>query len=190
MQTILSPDDLIARINNPDDSIRGPAWQGAAKYGAAAVKPLAGLMTAGELESARAARRALWLIVRHAARPGAAKEASAVTKELLPLLQNQPAAVQREVVWMLSEISGDDATAPLAALLSDPELREDARCALMRLPGRKVTAAMKSAFAAAPEEFKFALAESLRKRGETVRGYPTQKRVPSRPTNVVAQGTG
>jgi hypothetical protein len=87
---------------------------------------------------------------------------------------------------MLSEISGDDAVAPIATLLADPEVREDARCALMRLPARKSTAALKSAFATAPEEFKYALAESLRQRGEAVKGYPSQKRVPSRATTVTA----
>jgi hypothetical protein len=82
---------------------------------------------------------------------------------------------------MLSEIGGDDAVAPMAALLTDKDVREDARCALMRLPGRKATAALKSAFDRAPEEFKFALAESLRARGEKVNGYPSQKLVPTRP---------
>jgi len=45
----------------------------------------------------------------------------------------------------------------------------------MRLPGSQVTAALRSAFGRAPEEFKFALAESLRQRGEKVAGYPSQK---------------
>ena len=85
---------------------------------------------------------------------------------------------------MLSEIGGDDAIAPMAALLTDKEVREDARCALMRLPGKQATAALKSAFGSAPEEFKTALAESLRKRGETVDGHPSQKLVPTRPTTV------
>jgi hypothetical protein len=77
----------------------------------------------------------------------------------------------------------------MAALLLDPEVREDARCALMRLPGRKATASLRSAFAAAPEEFKFALAESLRQRGEKVKGYPSQKLVPTRPTAVTVAAT-
>ena len=47
----------------------------------------------------------------------------------------------------------------MAGLLSDPVFREEARCALTRLPGRKATAALRTAFTSAPEEFKFALAE-------------------------------
>jgi len=190
MPTILSPDDLITRLRSSDDTVRGPAWQGAATAGAAAVKPLAGLMADGERETARAARRALWVVVRHAGPPGAAKEAAAVTHELILCLENQPVAVRHEVLWMLSEIGGDEAILPMAVLLSDPLFREDARCALTRLPGRKATAALRTAFTSAPEDFKFALAESLRTRGDSVRGYPTRKLVPSRPTTVRASNAG
>ena len=85
---------------------------------------------------------------------------------------------------MLSEIGTDDAIAPMAALLTDKEVREDARCALMRIPGSKTTKALKSAFASAPEDFKSALAESLRKLGEKVTGYPSLRLVPTKPTTV------
>jgi len=180
-----SVDDLIAKIKSQDDNVRGPAWQGAGPCGATAVKPLAAVMTDADFEIARSAKRALYKIVRHAGRPGAAKEAKAVATELIALLPGSPTVVRREALWMLSEIGGDEAVAPMAALLSDKELREDARCALMRLPGRKVTAALKTAFASAPEEFKFALAESLRQHGEKAKGYPSQKLVPTRQTSVV-----
>ena len=176
----VSATDLVARIKSTDDKVRGPAWQGAGPVGAPAVKPLAAVMTDADFEISRSAKRALYKIVRHAGRPGAKKEAQAVEKELIPLLQNSAVPVRREVLWMLSEIGGDDAVAPMAALLTDKEVREDARCALMRLPGRKATAALKSAFGSALEEFKSALAESLRARGEKVSGYPSQKLVPAR----------
>jgi HEAT repeat protein len=126
----------------------------------------------------------LYKIVRHAGRPGAKKEAQAVETELIPLLKSGAVSIRREVLWMLSEIGDEDAIAPMAALLTDKEVREDARCALMRLPGRKATAALKSAFSSAPEEFRSALAESLRARGEKVSGYPSQKLVPTRSTTV------
>ena len=190
MPTNPSPDDLIARLRSPDDTVRGPAWQGAAAAGVTAVKPLAGLMSDPDRETARAARRALWVVVRYAGRPGAAKEAAAITHELILCLESQPMAVRSEVLWMLSEIGGDEAIMPMAGLLSDPVFREDARCALTRLPGRKATAALRTAFTSAPEEFKFALAESLRKRGDSVRGYLTRKLVPSRATAVRTMNAG
>jgi hypothetical protein len=85
---------------------------------------------------------------------------------------------------MLSEIAGDEAIEGMAALLTDQELREDARCSLTRLPGAKATAALKTALANAPEDFKPALAQSLRVRGLKVEGYPSQKLVPTKKTNV------
>jgi HEAT repeat protein len=181
----LSLDEFIAKIKSTDDKVRGPAWQGAATCGAPAIKPLAEVMTDPNPEIARAAKRAIEVIVRHAGRPGAKKEAQAAEKELVPLLKNNAAPVRREALWMLSEIASDDAVAPMAALLSDPEVREDARCALVRIPGRKATAALKSAFAKGPEDdFKYALADALRIRGEKVEGYPSRKMVPVKPTSV------
>jgi hypothetical protein len=178
-------DALIANLKSKDDKVRGPAWQGAGKEGAPAVKPLAALMSDPDFETARCAKRALQRIVRHAARPGAAKEARAVEKELIELLRNGPVPVHREVLWLLSEIGGDGAVAPMAALLVHADLREDARCALTRIPGKKATAALQKSFATAPEEFKFALADSLRARGEKVAGYPTKKLTPVKQTTVV-----
>ena len=85
---------------------------------------------------------------------------------------------------MLSEIGSAGAVKPMAALLADQELREDARCALTRLPVPGAVTALKAAFATAPEDFKYALAESLRQRGETVAGYPSRKLVPTKQTSV------
>lgn len=176
--------DLVTRIKSPDDKVRGPAWQSAAGAGPEAVKPLTSVMSDSNFEVARAAKRAVWLIVRHAGRPGAEGERRAVQAALVGCLDGQPAAVRKELLWMLSEIGDSEAIAPMAALLADAELREDARCALMRLPGLQVTEALNQAFLAAPEEFKFALAESLRQRGQTVSGYPSRKLVPVKQTSL------
>ena len=179
-----SVNEFLAQIKSPDDKVRGPAWQGAARQGAPAVKPLAEIMANPDMEVARAAKRALWKIVRHAGRPGAAKEGKAVVAQLIPVLSGAATPVRREVLWMLSEIGGDEAVAPLAAWLADKELREDARCALQRIPGNKATAALKKALATGPEEYRPAVAVSLRARGEKVDGYPSQKLVPTKQTTV------
>jgi hypothetical protein len=147
------------------------------------------VMADADFEIARSARRALWKIVRYAGRPGAGKEAAAVTAAIIPLLSRGPAAVRRELLWMLSEIGRVPAVAPIAALLADADLREDARCCLERIPGRRSLAALKRAFSTAPDEFKFALAESLRARGEPVHGYPSRKLVPRKSTRVQQVGT-
>ena len=176
---------LIERIKSPDEAISGAAWQSAGPYGAAAVQPLAGLMAEPDFELARKGKRALYLVVRQAGHPGSAGERRAVERELIVVLGSSPSEVRRQVLWMLSEIGSARAVGPMAALLTDKALREDARCALTRLPSRAAVRALKAAFATAPEDFKPALAESLRVRGEKVEGCPSRKLVPTAQTTVV-----
>jgi len=175
---------LIADIQSGDDSVRGAAWQGAAPLGAPAVNPLAGVMANQNFEIARAARRALWKIVHYAARPKAEKERKAVQMELVFLLQTTPVSVRREILWMLSEIGDSHAVGPIAIWLRDDAVREDARCSLERIPDSKATHVLEDALKTAPEDFRPALANALRARGRKVKGYPSQKLVPSKQTAV------
>ncbi|MCP4455570.1 MAG: hypothetical protein GY809_29270 [Planctomycetes bacterium] len=71
-------DELIAGVRSDSDRVRTEAWLKAGEVGAPAVKPLAKVMADSDLEVARAAKRALWKIVRHMGRPGANKEKRAV----------------------------------------------------------------------------------------------------------------
>ena len=180
-----SVSELIDKIKSKDDKVRGAAWQSAGLLGVPAVKPLVGLMTDADMETARAAKRGLWKVVRYAGRPGADDERKAVEKEILGLLDAQPTPVKREALWMLSEIGGSDAVKAIAPLLSDRQVREDARAALERIPVKESVAALDTALksAAMPEEFKPAIAQSLRVRGVNVSGYPSQKLVPTRPAS-------
>jgi HEAT repeat protein len=175
---------LIERIQNPDEAVSGAAWQSAGPYGAAAVQPLAALMADADFELARKGKRALYLVVRHAGHPAATKERRAVERELIAVLGSSPTQVRRELVWMLSEIGSARAVGPMAALLTDQALREDARCALTRHPAPGAVKALKSALTTAPEDFKPALAESLRVRGVELEGYPSRKLVPTAQTTV------
>ena len=178
-------DELIAGIKSSSDKVRTEAWLSAGEAGAPAVKPLAKVMTDNDLEVARAAKRALWKIVRHTGRPGANKERRAVETELAGLLgRKQPVAVRREVLWMLSEIGARISIKPIAGLMRNKDLREDARMALERIPGKRAVTTLKAAFEKAPEDFKPNIAQSLRKRGEEVAGYPCQKLVPTKKTDV------
>ena len=102
--------------------------------------------------------------------------------KLAPRLEAGPALVRREVLRMLSEIGGDESVDSIAALLGDRELHEDARAALERIPGGKSLAALQDGLRTAPEAFKPAIAQSLRVRGVNVSGYPSQKLVPTRPS--------
>ncbi len=171
---------LISRIKDSDAETRTKAWQSAGDIGAPAVQPLALVMTDDDLEVARAAKRAMWKIVRHTGRPGADDARGAVERQLRGLLgDDQPVAVRREVLWMLSEIGSARSVKPIAALLSDKNLREDVRMVLERIPIRGAVQALNAGFKAAPEDFKPNLAQSLRKRGRRVSGYPCVKLVPT-----------
>lgn len=181
--------DLIARVRDKDDKVRAKALLSAGKIGAPAVKPLAAVMRDEDFEVARAAKRGLWKIARYVGRPGAGNERRPVVAELLGLLgDNQPVAVRREIVWMLSEIGGAKCVGPVAALLSNKELREDARMVLQRLPGKRSLAALKRALRTVPQEFKINIAQSLRARGVEVPGLPCQKLVPTRKTSLKPVG--
>ncbi len=182
-RTAASLDDFISRIKHQDEAVFGPAWQEAPKFGAAAVKPLADLMADTDFELARRAKRALNRIVRHVGRPGANEQAETVEKEVIPLLKTCPVQVRRDLVWMLSEIASTRSLAAFSTLLDDPDLREDARCAITRHPSQQATAFLRSALDNAPEEFRYALADSLRARGQKVDRYPTRKLTPSRKYN-------
>jgi hypothetical protein len=176
---------LLRQLKSADDKARTEAWCAAGPLGAPAVQPLAALLTDADREVARAASRALGKIVHYAGRPGAGAERKAVAAALIAALSaGPPAAARRELLWLLSEIGGDEAVPPVAALLSDPELRDDARMVLERLPGIKATAALKAALKQAAEDFKPSLAHALRRKGIRVNGVPDLRRVPTKATSV------
>lgn len=177
--------DLVRCLRSPDVDTRGNAWQHAGFLSAPAIPALAPLLDDPELEVARSAKRALFEIVRLAGRPGAEAEARAVEAGLLEAYPGILSAQgRRDVIWMCSEI-GDTATVGfLAAQLSDPEVREDARCALMRVPGEKSLAALEQAHQAAAGDFRDALAEALVHRGKAVPGFESRKLKPTKPTSV------
>jgi len=178
-------DKLIAGIKDKDEQVRTDAWLGAGQVGAPAVKPLAKVMTDNDLEVARAAKRGLWKLVRHSGRPEAGAERKAVEAELVGLLgDGQPVSVRREVLWMLSEVGSGRSVDAIAALLSNNQLREDARMTLQRIPNKKALAALNQALDTAPDDFKLNIAQSLRQRGVKVKDLACVKLVPTKKTSV------
>jgi HEAT repeat protein len=178
-------DALIAKIKDRSDLVRAEGWASAGKVGSAAVKPLAAVMTSGDVdrEVARAARKALWQIVHYAGRPGGEKECEAVLPELHALLADAwPEALRREALWMLSEIGGAESILPISACLKSSELLEDARCALTRIPGEESLSALKEALMTVPEKYRNNIVQSLRARGVelSTEQYPSQKLVPKK----------
>ena len=178
--------DLIRYIKGEDLAARAKAWEHAHIAGPAALRPLAALLTNEDIEVTRAARRAMWQIVRDAGRPGADDLRQQAVGELIPLLADgQPRAVRYEAIWMLSEIGAGGRCVPaLAPLLKDESVREDARAALERIPGERSLAVLRNALAEAPDDYKPALAASLRVRGVPVPDVPDVKLVPTKTTTV------
>jgi hypothetical protein len=181
--------EVIAKIQDKEHKGGAEVTVDASLLSPSAVKPLAEVMANPKFSIARQAKNVLWQLVRHAGRPGADDDRKATVTELLSLSRdNQPTPIRREVIWMLSEIAGNEAVDPVAALLVNQELREDARMVLQRLPGEKSLAALQSALASAPDDFKPNIAVSLRQRGVNVPGVPDAKLVPSKATKVTPVG--
>lgn len=181
---------LVAGLRSKDDSARAEAIANASRAGAPVIGAVCPLLEDTNNEVFRAAKRALLGIVRHAGAGGAlAKEAQAVENALLTALGTLKAAqARRDTIWLLSEVGADKTVLALAALLTDKDVREDARCALERIPGKTSLKALNAALKTAPADFKPALAESLRKRGEAVRDIPSQRLVPTKTTEVKPGG--
>ena len=185
----LTLDVLIKNIQSEDVDVRAAARDGAGPAGAQAVAPLAKIAATGEFEVARAANRAIQNIVYYAGRPGAEDEAKAVAAELLKLLgDSQPLQFRRDVLSMTWQIAGEEAVEPVAALLANADLREDAVMTLERLPGDKATAVLKAALANAADADKPVIAHSLRVRGVETPGVPDLKLVPTKKTSVQPVG--
>jgi HEAT repeat protein len=189
----LTVDALIAMIKDRNDKVRADAWTRAGKTGAAAVKPLAAVMTSGDAdrEVALAALRALWRIIHYVGRPGGENEAAAVLPELHGLMAEAwPEALRREVLAMLSAIGGAESVPVVVASLTSSELLEDARCTLERIPGEESLAALKEALITVPEKYRNNIAQSLRSRGVKLdhKLYPNEKLVPKKSTEVGAGG--
>jgi hypothetical protein len=181
MRAKLTKQELISGIQSSDPDVRTQAWLSAGTVGAEVIDTLAELAEKGELEVSRAAKRAIWKIVRTVGAPGVStRERADVVETLIGLLSHrQLGHLRRDLLWMLSEITCDECgIGAIAALLSDPDLREDARCALERIPGDESLAALKVAMDAVPDDFTMNIVQSLRARGVEVPGYPCQKLVP------------
>ena len=190
----LNVNALVTAIQDPDDKVRAAAWEDAGKYCAAAVKPLANVMTDERIEVARAAKHGLWKVVRHVGRPGADQEREQVEVELCGLLNgDRPDAVVREALWMLSEIGGDatiEAIRQMVDVMQRKEIRDDARSAIQRIPSEFAVTTLEEALEIAPDDFKANLAQALRKRGVKLseKDYPCQKLVPTKSTQVKPVG--
>jgi HEAT repeat protein len=156
---------LLDRLQSPDANMRYKTWRAAGPTGASAVKGLADLMTSPDKGIARSARGALETIAYYAARPGAANDAHAVSMELLQVaVADRPVAVRAQALYLLG-FTGDGRVVPtVVKLLASPEVREEARIALERIPGSASLNALKKAETTVPADFQPNIRQSLHNR--------------------------
>lgn len=160
--------EFLEKIKSNDANVRYAAWRAAGPTGSSAVAPLAELMASTDKGVAKAAREALQTIVHHSARPSGQKEARDVAAELLKVAASPaPKLVRADSLNWLGFVGDDRAVPGLAKLLEDPEVREDARMALERIPGRASLRALQQAVKAAPDDFRPNLEQSLYNRSLT-----------------------
>jgi len=128
--------DFIAKIKSPDTPTRYGAQKTAGPMSAAAIAPLSDLMTEADKPTAKAAKGALDNIAHYSARPGAKADARAVTLELLKVAQSpRPVPARAHALHLLGFTADGRAAPALTKLLAVPDVHEEARMALQRLPG-------------------------------------------------------
>ncbi|MBW3623337.1 MAG: HEAT repeat domain-containing protein [Armatimonadetes bacterium] len=173
--------NLLIQLQDKDPAVRAKAAQGAAPLGAMAIPSLQPLLQHGDLKVRRAATDALANIVHHAARPGADREAEAVTGQLLAWvtsgtsLHSQIAAIRQ-----LQYVGGDRAVPVLARVLlvEHPQMRQEALLSLERIPGRAATRALEQARRnkRIAEEFRPEIEQALQRRRETMKTVGIKER--------------
>ena len=160
--------EFMAKIQDGNADVRYATWRSAGKIGASAVVPLGELVAGKNRGVARAASEALNVIAHHASRPGATAEREAVSREFLKLLaRGKPHATQVKGLELLALTAGDACVPPIARLLHDEKLRENARRALERIPGKASLQALIGVVKKVPEGFRPAVIHSLGQKGST-----------------------
>ncbi len=159
---------ILKNLASPDGEIRFRASQEAVLLPIGELPALIALAESETPGVAKAARRALELRVHHAARPGAPREAAEVAQILLSASQTSKVrSVRAKALSLLGCVGDSRVVFGLARLLQDPEVHEEARMALERIPGSASTEALRRALKERPASEKPALEQSLRRRAAT-----------------------
>ncbi|HET6385684.1 MAG TPA: HEAT repeat domain-containing protein [Armatimonadota bacterium] len=157
---------FLDQIKSADADARYRSWRSAGPVGSKAVPALGDLLSSPDKGVAKSAKGALETIALYAGRPHAAAEAHAVSEELLKIAaSDSPIPARAEALRMLGFTADRRSVPAIARLLNDPAVRDEARMALERIPGRESLDALRSAVRTAPEEFKPNLEQSVYNRG-------------------------
>jgi hypothetical protein len=156
---------LLGNIRFGDNATRQAAVKQASLVGTMTIEPLGQVYGADDPGASKAALEAIQRVVNNAARPGAAAERQAAADSLLRLTSaSQPRIVRSDALRLLGYVGGAAEVTAIADLLHVPDLREDARFALERIPDSSAEAALRKAARTVPADYRAAIDQSLRSR--------------------------
>ena len=153
---------LMQRLESTDEATRMGAVSALSEVGADAIGPLLDVMGGENRTTDLAARIAVERMVHHAAAPKSSMDRAAISQALAQQASSdRPAIVRTFAIRMLSFIGGDAEVPALANLLTDPQVGEISRFALVRIPGHASLAALKAALPGAKGEMRIGLINAL-----------------------------
>lgn len=156
---------FLTQIKYGDTASRLVAVKYAALVGTDLILPLGKVYSGSDQPAGRAAYEAIKRITYNAGRPGATAEAKAASESLLKLTSPEyPRQVRADAIELLGIVAGEAESKPLADLMSDKDVGEDARLALERIPGKAAEDALKAAARGSNAEKRAAIDLSLRHR--------------------------
>jgi HEAT repeat protein len=146
---------LIQDLRSENSDIRYAAWVAAANANPEIIPALGKLLTSDQPGVRKAADEALKKIVHSVGKDTGNARRTPVVNGLIGLTDPAYSTWVRTVALRhLSAIGGDASVAPVAKLLRDPELQEEAAFCLERIPGGASDRALMAAFADVKDEFK------------------------------------
>lgn len=151
---------LVTQMQSQDAAQRAAAVDAIAQVGPSALPALFDLLEGEVPDADVAARLAIQKIVYRASGPGGDRAGAA--KALADIAaSSEPLGARGYALEMISFVAGDESVPALARLLADPKVREMARWALVRVPGKAAPRALADALPHADSEFKAALITGL-----------------------------
>jgi hypothetical protein len=158
-------DSFLKKISSADEGARRAAWEGAAVQGPKAIAPLVAVASGENRDAALAALRAVDCISHASAAPGNASRREAAQALAAAVLDEKvPARVKQHLLDLLGSVGEgdvDSVVSAVAKILSDTELRDQARKALERIPGEAAAKAIEAALPRATGEWLEVLIHTL-----------------------------
>ena len=175
---INDPQDALAQFQSADPQVRLAARKSAGSLNVTAITGLLNIAASADRGAAKAARGGLEVLVHAAAAPGQRNRARDAADMLVSAAgdTSRPSDVRQYALYLAGFVANTTTVPALSRLLADREVRDAARMALERTPGKPAERALAGARGAADAEFQSAVDQSLRARTLTRRSVGTEPR--------------